>query len=228
MPSFVCESCNDVVKKSTIGKHRSRCDAAAFSCIDCNKTFVGAQVDSHTSCVTEAEKYKHNSFFANNGANAKSPHAKGSATRVTPAAAAAVTVAVTASAAVTPAVVTVSNDAIAVKRRRTEESTASDVAATNVTATTTAVATDDDDDGADLAAVLDEMQEFKWKRSISAMLKQHSSMPLDALSDALIANFVAEFKPKLAQVVKAKVRASKKLKFDRAADGSLVVSLKKA
>jgi hypothetical protein len=218
VPSFVCESCNDVVKKSTIGKHRQRCDAAAFSCIDCNKTFVGAQVDSHTSCVTEAEKYKHNSFFANNGSNGKSPHAKGTAARVTPAAAAS---AAAVTPAVTPAVAAASNDAdhdapIAVKRRRTEESAASDVA-------TTATATDDDEDGADLAAVLDEMQEFKWKRSISAMLKQHSSMPLDALSDALIANFVAEFKPKLAQVVKAKVRASKKLQFDRAADGSLIV-----
>jgi hypothetical protein len=54
----VCESCNDIVKKPAVKKHRFQCDAAAFSCIDCNRTFVGANVDAHTSCISEAEKYQ--------------------------------------------------------------------------------------------------------------------------------------------------------------------------
>jgi hypothetical protein len=229
MPSFCCESCNDVLSKPRIAKHRTQCDASAFSCIDCNRTFVGSQVDAHTSCVTEAEKYKHNAYFNATPKNAASKRPANNPPPPPPTApptAAAAAVAVVASS-VTP-------ETVSAKRRRTDDDEAP-VANEPVVTAAAAGDRDDDDDadaddttGGDFAAVLDEMQEFKWKKSISALVKQQqSSMPLDALADALIANFYAQFKPKLVQVIKAKVRASKKLKFERAADGSITV-VKKA
>lgn len=219
MPSFCCESCNDVVKKSTINKHRQRCESAAFSCIDCNRTFVGAQVDAHTACVSEAEKYKHNSLF---------PAKKRPATAAAPV------------VAVEPVTTTTTNGhADAVKPVVSE-----------VTAAAINGDGDDDDDGAvssnkrarvaaaddvstedegDFAAVLDQMQAFKWKKSISALLKAHggAAMPFEQLSATVVDNFQAQFRAPLAKVVDAKVRASKKLRFSTAADGTLVVTTKK-
>ncbi|KAJ3554571.1 hypothetical protein NM688_g3034 [Phlebia brevispora] len=58
MVSFQCEGCGDIVKKPKLDKHGSMCHSA-FTCIDCSKTFSGpAEWKSHTSCVSEAEKYQ--------------------------------------------------------------------------------------------------------------------------------------------------------------------------
>lgn len=39
--------------------HRQQCRGAhSFTCIDCGKTLSGAELDAHTSCITEAEKYQ--------------------------------------------------------------------------------------------------------------------------------------------------------------------------
>eukprot|EP00922_Rhytidocystis_sp_ex-Travisia-forbesii_P032175 GHVS01047869.1.p1 GENE.GHVS01047869.1~~GHVS01047869.1.p1 ORF type:complete len:229 (+),score=24.68 GHVS01047869.1:164-850(+) len=60
MVSFTCCICQDVVKKNQIDKHcaRSQCSSAwHFTCIDCNKTFEGYEYQSHTSCISEEDKY---------------------------------------------------------------------------------------------------------------------------------------------------------------------------
>jgi hypothetical protein len=72
------------------------------------------------------------------------------------------------------------------------------------------------------------MQDFKWKKSISAILKSnHGQMPLDTLSAELVASFHAAFATRLAAVVEAKVRSSKKLKLVTAADGRTIVTSNK-
>ncbi|KAI8979853.1 hypothetical protein BDF20DRAFT_790288, partial [Mycotypha africana] len=55
--SFQCDACGDVVKKPKLNQHRNRCHAT-FTCIDCSTTFEGTSYQSHTSCMTEAEKFQ--------------------------------------------------------------------------------------------------------------------------------------------------------------------------
>jgi len=56
MVTFVCEVCNETLKKSAVVGHSCR---AGVTCVDCSKTFDRSSYGLHTSCVTEAEKYKH-------------------------------------------------------------------------------------------------------------------------------------------------------------------------
>ncbi|EPY53543.1 LYHRT protein [Schizosaccharomyces cryophilus OY26] len=58
MVSFCCEVCQDIVKKPKLDQHRSRCHGAYFTCIDCNTTFDGTDYRSHSSCMTEAQRYQ--------------------------------------------------------------------------------------------------------------------------------------------------------------------------
>ncbi|KAI9284884.1 LYAR-type C2HC zinc finger-domain-containing protein [Umbelopsis sp. AD052] len=57
MVSFQCDACCDVVKKPKLDQHRQRC-WATFTCIDCSTTFQNNDYKSHTSCISEAEKYE--------------------------------------------------------------------------------------------------------------------------------------------------------------------------
>ncbi|GAA5864189.1 hypothetical protein JCM8547_001286 [Rhodosporidiobolus lusitaniae] len=69
MVSFVCNACCDTLKKPKLDQHAQRCRGAQFSCIDCNTDFQGTSYRSHTSCVTEEERY-HKSVY-------KAPKGKG-------------------------------------------------------------------------------------------------------------------------------------------------------
>jgi cell growth-regulating nucleolar protein len=55
MPVFLCEACNETLKRNKVATHRCW---AAVSCMDCNMRFVGNDYLSHTSCVTEAQRYE--------------------------------------------------------------------------------------------------------------------------------------------------------------------------
>lgn len=59
MVSFVCEICQDVLKKNKVDSHCiGKCrNAWVFTCIDCNSTFEGFDYRNHNSCITEEEKY---------------------------------------------------------------------------------------------------------------------------------------------------------------------------
>ncbi|KAK3806887.1 MAG: hypothetical protein JOS17DRAFT_767184 [Linnemannia elongata] len=58
MVSFVCDTCQETVKKPKLDQHFNRCHYAQFSCIDCSVSFQGVEYRSHTSCISEAEKYQ--------------------------------------------------------------------------------------------------------------------------------------------------------------------------
>lgn len=58
MVSFQCEACGDVLTKKKLDPHRGRCRGASFTCIDCMVHFQGNEYKSHTSCMTEAQKYE--------------------------------------------------------------------------------------------------------------------------------------------------------------------------
>ncbi|KAH8890861.1 hypothetical protein GQ53DRAFT_782152 [Thozetella sp. PMI_491] len=58
MVSFSCEACGDVFTKKKLDPHRNRCRGATFTCIDCMVHFPGTEYRSHTSCMTEEQKYQ--------------------------------------------------------------------------------------------------------------------------------------------------------------------------
>ncbi|KAA8642078.1 hypothetical protein EYZ11_005618 [Aspergillus tanneri] len=58
MVSFSCEACGDILTKKKLDPHRNQCRGASFTCIDCMVHFQGTQYRSHTSCMTEAQKYQ--------------------------------------------------------------------------------------------------------------------------------------------------------------------------
>ncbi|KAF9612575.1 hypothetical protein IFM89_002171 [Coptis chinensis] len=54
---FQCEDCGENLKKPKLANHFRMCSANKLSCIDCGQTFGQQSVQSHTQCITEAEKY---------------------------------------------------------------------------------------------------------------------------------------------------------------------------
>ncbi|KAJ5217826.1 uncharacterized protein N7469_011451 [Penicillium citrinum] len=58
MVSFQCEGCGDVLTKKKLDPHRNQCRGASFTCIDCMVHFYGTEYRSHTSCMTEDQKYQ--------------------------------------------------------------------------------------------------------------------------------------------------------------------------
>ncbi|KAJ2662188.1 hypothetical protein IW148_003077 [Coemansia sp. RSA 1199] len=58
MVSFVCNACQETLKKPKLDMHANRCHYASFSCIDCSVDFTGTSYRQHTSCISEAEKYE--------------------------------------------------------------------------------------------------------------------------------------------------------------------------
>ena len=57
MPVFICSACNETLKVAKVATHNCR-GCWYFSCMDCNKTFSWEDYKTHTSCVTEAERYQ--------------------------------------------------------------------------------------------------------------------------------------------------------------------------
>ena len=56
MVSFVCSDCGNTLKKKAVASHR--CYSQAYSCLDCGKEFYGNDYNTHTSCISEAQKYQ--------------------------------------------------------------------------------------------------------------------------------------------------------------------------
>ena len=54
---FQCEDCGETLKKPKLQSHFRVCSASRLSCIDCTLTFTRFTVASHTTCVTEYQKY---------------------------------------------------------------------------------------------------------------------------------------------------------------------------
>jgi hypothetical protein len=59
MPIFICEACNETLKRNKVQQHRYGCrNCWVMSCMDCNQRFEGDDFLGHTTCVTEAERYQ--------------------------------------------------------------------------------------------------------------------------------------------------------------------------
>ena len=63
MVFFVCEGCNESLKKNQVDKHAAKCRSChAVTCVDCSVTFYGNDYAAHMVCVSEAEKYEKTAF----------------------------------------------------------------------------------------------------------------------------------------------------------------------
>lgn len=70
MVVFECGRCNETVKKPSMRKHLMGCRTEWVSCIDCSKRFSAwDEWESHTSCISEAQKYQGNLFNAKESTN---------------------------------------------------------------------------------------------------------------------------------------------------------------
>ena len=59
MVFFICEVCNEPIKKPKVEQHTHVCrNAWAFSCMDCGVRFEGPEYKAHTSCMSEAKRYE--------------------------------------------------------------------------------------------------------------------------------------------------------------------------
>ncbi|KAF2280876.1 uncharacterized protein EI97DRAFT_389005 [Westerdykella ornata] len=58
MVSFSCENCGDVLTKKKLDPHRNQCYGASYTCLDCMVHFQGTSYRSHTSCISEDQKYQ--------------------------------------------------------------------------------------------------------------------------------------------------------------------------
>uniref|UniRef100_A0A453EYU2 U1-type domain-containing protein n=1 Tax=Aegilops tauschii subsp. strangulata TaxID=200361 RepID=A0A453EYU2_AEGTS len=54
---FQCEDCGENLKKPKLAGHFRSCSAYKLSCIDCGAVFGQGTVQTHTQCISEAEKY---------------------------------------------------------------------------------------------------------------------------------------------------------------------------
>jgi len=71
MVSFICDACQETVRKNKVDTHVTRCpDSWKLSCIDCMRAFEGEAYRSHTSCISEAEKYEGKLFHKKGGEKA--------------------------------------------------------------------------------------------------------------------------------------------------------------
>jgi len=69
MVCFECSTCNETIKKPKLAKHLEHCGSYYVSCIDCNKVFGWDEWESHTSCVSEAQKYQGKLYEAKESTN---------------------------------------------------------------------------------------------------------------------------------------------------------------
>ncbi|KAL7488071.1 hypothetical protein ACHAW6_013652 [Cyclotella cf. meneghiniana] len=76
MVFFVCDGCNETLKKNKVDAHAAKCrDCYAVSCVDCSVSFPGDDYRSHTSCISEAERYEKTVFRGVRKADQNNGHA---------------------------------------------------------------------------------------------------------------------------------------------------------
>lgn len=58
MPVFICENCNETLRRNKVATHNCGANCWYMSCMDCNKRFGWDNYLTHTQCVSEAERYQ--------------------------------------------------------------------------------------------------------------------------------------------------------------------------
>ncbi len=59
MVFFICDVCNECLKKAKVEQHTYQCrQAHYFHCMDCNQRFDNQTYKAHQTCLTESQKYE--------------------------------------------------------------------------------------------------------------------------------------------------------------------------
>ena len=58
MVSFICNRCQETIRKCKVDEHYNRCGSDSYSCVDCGKDFSRSSACNHNACITEEEKYQ--------------------------------------------------------------------------------------------------------------------------------------------------------------------------
>lgn len=58
MVYFVCNKCQETIRKNKVDEHTNRCHPSSYSCVDCGKDFSVSAARAHNTCITEEEKYQ--------------------------------------------------------------------------------------------------------------------------------------------------------------------------
>jgi len=69
MVYFECQKCNESLKKPKVAKHLQMCGSWYVSCIDCSMVFTWETFESHTACMSEAQKYQGKLYEAKENTN---------------------------------------------------------------------------------------------------------------------------------------------------------------
>lgn len=76
MVVFICEACQESVRKPSVEKHAASCRACfVLTCVDCSVSFEGDAYRAHVTCVSEAQKYE-GSLFKPKGGGKRDPQAE--------------------------------------------------------------------------------------------------------------------------------------------------------
>lgn len=70
------QNCGDVLTKKKLDGHRNQCRGASFTCLDCMVHFQGFDYKSHTSCISEAQKYQGHLYREKDNKKAKNDRRK--------------------------------------------------------------------------------------------------------------------------------------------------------
>jgi len=63
---FCCDGCGETFKKAKVDAHAAKCrECYAVSCVDCSQSFPGDDYRTHTSCISEAERYEKTIYRGN-------------------------------------------------------------------------------------------------------------------------------------------------------------------
>uniref|UniRef100_A0A7S2A780 Zinc finger C2H2 LYAR-type domain-containing protein n=1 Tax=Trieres chinensis TaxID=1514140 RepID=A0A7S2A780_TRICV len=60
MVFFSCDGCGEMLKKNQVDAHVYKCRSGceSVSCVDCSVSFYGDDYRTHTTCISEAERYE--------------------------------------------------------------------------------------------------------------------------------------------------------------------------
>lgn len=63
MVFFICDGCGESMKKAKVDAHAAKCrQCFSVSCVDCSQSFPGDDYRTHTTCISEAERYEKSIF----------------------------------------------------------------------------------------------------------------------------------------------------------------------
>eukprot|EP01116_Phalansterium_solitarium_P011596 TRINITY_DN27325_c0_g1_i1.p1 TRINITY_DN27325_c0_g1~~TRINITY_DN27325_c0_g1_i1.p1 ORF type:complete len:231 (+),score=29.81 TRINITY_DN27325_c0_g1_i1:120-812(+) len=223
MVSFSCDNCGEVVKKPKVQGHFAGCRPRSMSCIDCSKTFDSYSISSHSTCISEAEKYQGALYRgkkqggqqnggkpANGAAAPKNAPANAAAAPKTPTAAAK-TEAAPSAAAPKPVEAPAPAEAAPEKKKKRKADTEATEASTPKKQSEAVAAAEPEVTSSSFAFESTVAVEKRVKRMLK---KANGSLPLGSLVESLVQSLLPSLTEEVTNFARARIEQSEKYKLD--------------